>query len=144
MPHGALRVRNATVSIIVTTPHPICTPLSANLWPEQNSNTNYRWQTDYLNTDNVTHDATVRHQTLNNTWTTRLNRSTNDGISNHSLMLDFDGLARWWMSVTFDHPIGTLQPISVSIWRWPLSENTGESPAPSTKVLPFCMPTTKG
>jgi hypothetical protein len=65
--------------------------LSANLWPEQNSNTNYRWQTDYLNTDNVTHDATVRHQTLNNTWTTRLNRSTNDGISNHSLMVDFDG-----------------------------------------------------
>lgn len=66
--------------------------LTANIWPSTNNNSGtYRLQTDYKDIDNVSFDGTVRQQTLYNTWTTQLNRSTNDGVSSHGINVDFDG-----------------------------------------------------
>ena len=65
--------------------------LSANLWPEKNNFTNYRWQTDFIDSDNVTHDAIMRYQDLGHTWATRINRSTNGGLHSHEVTLDYDG-----------------------------------------------------
>ena len=64
--------------------------LSANLWREEQL---YQLSlaNDFIDSDNVTHDAIMRYQDLGHTWATRINRSTNAGLHSHEVTLDYDG-----------------------------------------------------
>jgi outer membrane usher protein len=65
--------------------------VSANMSPENQKFMNYQWNNTYIDPNNHSYSANLRYQSIGQTISTGVLRSTNNSLHNDELMVDYDG-----------------------------------------------------